>query len=146
MFCPESICKVAETYMMQNTGSRRLESWEQKRWSNIRLRTETAVCRTARTVVREDSSFRPTRFGISRLDFIVEITVDNVVNCLIFWLNLKLDILDVTLEFALIIGFNCLFDLCKIKFIDAELNLDCLYEISCWMCWGFYAWLNWRIR
>ena len=75
--------------------------------------------------------------ALSKLDLIGEITVDNVVNCLIFQFDVILDILDLALEFALIIGFNCLFDLCKIKFIAAELNLDCLHGSSCGLCCGF---------
>ena len=49
MFCLELICKVAETYMMQNTGSLRLEKAEALKQYEIANRT--AVCRTARTVV-----------------------------------------------------------------------------------------------
>ena len=41
--------------------------------------------------------------ALSKLDLIREITVDNVVNRLIFRLDVILDILDLALEFALII-------------------------------------------
>lgn len=80
--------------------------------------------------------------ALSKLDLIGEIAVDNVVNCLILRLDVKLDSLDLALEFALIIGFNCLFDLSKIIFIAAELDLDCLNGssrscgLSCGLCSG----------
>jgi hypothetical protein len=70
----------------------------------------------------------------SKLDLIGEIAVDNVVNRLIFQLDVKLDSLDLALEFALIIGFNCLFYFSEIILIAAELDLYSFLWCSSKLC------------